>query len=297
MKKIYLIFLILTTAFGFLPGSSINVPAEFMPIQTDSRVSHNPHDSLLFDGENSSIGNFLYNDSCVIAIWGGDVKGKVEGYVENISIETICGVIDTVREYKWQQVPDKGLTFLRPGDSIVTGPGSRVRVLIISIYDLPFGQEDADRESVSMGPKTVIVPKCGAYSQVLLKRGKLWTQDKKEKAEKKFIETFRSVIKPEGTEYSVEVSDKEDIVKVYEGSVTINMKNISDNTSENYEKEVTRLSGELMAGKITPEEFERKINELAKDVTPMKTVEAGHQCSVSEKMGEIVPLVQDDKWW
>jgi hypothetical protein len=194
---------------------------------------------------------------------------------------------------------------LKTGDSIVTGPGSSIRILVVSTFDLPFGQEDASREAIMMGPNSVIVPKCESYRRVLLNRGKVWVKEKSEAVTKKVIETYRSIVKPSGTEYSVEVSDNKDIIKVYEGTVEVKLVGTENVKSmDEIVKEGDKLTEDFQNGKISMEEFMKKTQEnliliqgKAVDMTKSVVVEAGFMVTANDKISVPEPIPANDIKW
>lgn len=284
MKNNNIILLILLMFFAASQNVSANEPVT---------EKINPHDSLLFDGETVPQSKYPFFGEC--AVWVFSVQGSVKGTVMHDTTGPIgCGIMGTVTEYEWKQV--RTMDLLKPGDSIVTGPDGIVKITVGSVYGAPVF-EDKEFDRFVIGANSTFFPVCPGYGQTLLKRGKLWRSEKAAAIEKKVIETYRSVIKPKGTIYSIEVTESEDIIRVYEGSVDIYLRELKDKKVDDSEKEFAKLTEDLGSGKITPEEFQNKIAEITGNLKTTVTVSEGYQCSVGEKIGEVVPVTGESKWW
>jgi hypothetical protein len=297
-----IVFMIVTLNFLSVKAQ----PQQLKSVSEQSlQYSHINSDSLLFDGENIMGSHFQSGDSCYIELWGGWVKGSVKGSVESRTIVKGCSSIDTIISYTWQQIPYTGIISLKPGDSIVTGPGSSVKILIASSYDLPFGNEDTDHKTIMVGPNSVIVLDCDPYRRVLLKRGKLWVEEKAEAVTKKVVETYRSIIKPSGTEYSVDVTDNKDIIRVYEGTIEVKLVGTANVKSmDEIAKEGDKLTEDFQNGKVSMEEYLKKTQEnlallqgKATDMTKSVMVEAGFMVTAADKISVPEPIPANDIKW
>lgn len=259
-----------------------------------------PHDSLLFDGESIQNVKSQFIDTCMILVNLRGVRGKAEGMVIRDTIELLdCITMGNVRKCEWKQL--KPADLLCENDSIVTGPTGYVDLLIGGNYEYPFGTEIIDSEHFIIGPGSVLYPpKCLSNSAVLLKKGKLKIKESAESIKKKVIETYRSIIKPKGTVYSVETGDSSDIIRVYEGSVEVTLVSI-DTDDANMTKKLENLGEEMQSGKLSAEEIQakmtefqnytQKINEL---VQPLNVSE-GFKCTVTKNSRVIEPLGTGDE--
>lgn len=259
-----------------------------------------PHDSLLFDGESIQNVKSQIIDTCMVLVNLRGVRGKVEGMVARDTIELLdCITMGKVRKCEWKQL--KPADLLCGNDSIVTGPAGYVELLIGGNYEYPFGTEIIDSERFVIGPGSVVYPpKCLSNSAVLLKKGKLKIKESAESVKKKIIETYRSVIKPKGTEYSVETNDSTDIIRVYEGTVEVSFLKI-DIDDDDMTKKLEKLGEEMQSGKITAEEMQAKLTEFqnfSKMVTELATplnVDEGFKCTVTKNSRIVEPLGAGDE--
>jgi hypothetical protein len=264
------------------------------------KFTTDPHDSLLFDGESIQNVKSQIIDTCMVLVNLRGVRGKVEGMVARDTIELLdCITMGKVRKCEWKQL--KPADLLCGNDSIVTGPTGYVELLIGGNYEYPFGTEIIDSERFVIGPGSVVYPpKCLSNSAVLLKKGKLKIKESAESVKKKIIETYRSVIKPKGTEYSVETNDSTDIIRVYEGAVEVSFLKI-DIDDDDMTKKLEKLGEEMQSGKITAEEMQAKLTEFqnfSKMVTELATplnVDEGFKCTVTKNSRIVEPLGAGDE--
>ena len=264
------------------------------------KFTTDPHDSLLFDGESIQNVKSQFIDTCMVLVNLRGVRGKVEGMVARDTIELLdCSTMGKVRKCEWKQL--KPADLLCGDDSIVTGPTGYVEILIGGNYEYPLGTEIIDSERFVIGPGSVVYPpKCLSNSAVLLKRGKLKIKESAESVKKKIIETYRSVIKPKGTEYSVETDDSTDIIRVYEGAVEVSFLKI-DIDDDDKTKKLEKLGEEMQSGKITAEEMQTKLTEFqnfSKMVTELATpliVDEGFKCTVTKNSRVVEPLGAGDE--
>ena len=252
---------------------------------------NNPYDSLLFDGEAPYIDKKA--DDCEITVsW---LLGQLEGGVYESRTVTICGQTDTgkIKVKRGLKLGDK----LYPGQTIETTKystmnlifpdGSRFKIAKNSKFTIPEGICELTKGS---NPINVLA-------------GKIWNSIKESVGYKGFeIETERCATGHRGTQYSIDVNDTEDIVRVYEGSVEVSPKHFSTGAVD----EMNKLTEDLHNGKITAQEYMDKAKGLseqmtknAKSLSSPIIVEAGQQIRVSNTViGDIVPISSDDdRWW
>lgn len=290
IKQIKFLFIL---SILFAAAASVNA---YSPL----KYTIDPHDSLLFDGESIQNVKPQFIDTCMVLVNLRGVRGKVEGMVARDTIELLdCITMGKVRKCEWKQL--KPADLLCGNDSIVTGPAGYVELLIGGNYEYPFGTEIIDSERFVIGPGSVVYPpKCLSNSAVLLKRGKLKIKESAESVKKKVIETYRSVIKPKGTEYSVETNDSTDIIRVYEGAVEVSFLKI-DIDDDDMTKKLEKLGEEMQSGKITAEEMQAKLTEFqnfSKMVTELATplnVDEGFKCTVTKNSRVVEPLGAGDE--
>lgn len=290
IKQIKFLFIL---SILFAAAASVNA---YSPL----KYTIDPHDSLLFDGESIQNVKSQIIDTCMVLVNLRGVRGKVEGMVARDTIELLdCITMGKVRKCEWKQL--KPADLLCENDSIVTGPAGYVELLIGGNYEYPFGTEIIDSERFVIGPGSVVYPpKCLSNSAVLLKRGKLKIKESAESVKKKIIETYRSVIKPKGTEYSVETNDSTDIIRVYDGAVEVSFLKI-DIDDDDMTKKLEKLGEEMQSGKITAEEMQAKLTEFqnfSKMVTELATplnVDEGFKCTVTKNSRVVEPLGAGDE--
>ena len=284
MKKNILILLLATLASSQILYSSGN------------------HDSLLFDGETNIRTETYYSKSdeeCVYRVTY--VKGTATGKIRKMQVIDVCGIRkDTIYEY--QNGAIEKYSVIKGGEIIKTGPESTAKI------DLPDGSE------IILGPNTnytLPVNVCDNIRSGSLDIGAIWVKLKRLINGTKFEVTMdRFIVGVRGTEFSVEVIEengvKYDIVKVYEGSVEVNMKSMDTENFENNQNELARLAEELQAGKITPQEYSARSVELMKEQTGESTklkviqlVEAGYVLrSDGKTLGDPVPFnTSEDTWF
>ena len=291
MEKTIILLTIVLASLYFL-----NVQAQPEKISPNeiyiSPAGFSQDDSLLFDGNYNSVNKPANNsDDCKIRVIYA--IGTVEGTRYVTEIYTICGKVDTSVNTKkgLVQTGDK----LKFGEEITTGDNSRLN---IELYD---GSE------IRMGPNskvTISEDMCDQRTYVEQAGGYLWYKVKKLLSEQKYeVKTGVAYTGVRGTEFSIEVKDNENIIKVYEGSLEVSPpQNISK--KENYAKEMEKLTNDYNAGKITTEEFAKKSQEIMKkndfNVEDMKhkMVTTGYVVRVTDKISEPESFdVNENRWF
>lgn len=265
----------------------------------------NPHDSLLFDGENNVRTETFYSKSdeeCVYRVTY--VKGKATGKIRKMQVIDVCGIRkDTIYEY--QNGAIEKYSVIKGGEQVKTGPESTAKI------------ELSDGSEIILGPNTnytLPVNVCDNLRTGFLDCGSVWTKIKKMIGGGKFeVTTERAVHGVRGTEFTVEIIEengiKYDIIKVYEGSVEVIAKNIGTKSYEGNEndiKEQDKLTEDFESGKITWEEFSVKSVEIANrqpfvltQIKFIEMIEAGYLIKTDGKvLGEPLPFnTSDDTWF
>jgi len=254
------------------------------------------HDTLILDGGNGNV-NFR---KCYVKVV--KVKGNVLGAVWTKRTEELCGEIDTIYEAKWQRV--------REGDEL------EYNQLLETKADGMVKIELYDGTVLMLGNKTKVVMNYDFCTNFTIKvfLGRIWG-----KVKTVIFPAMHEVICNDryacnqggvrGTEYTYEVTedppDSVCIFKVYEGKVEMTPRqNANLDESDTAGNELKKLTGDLMAGKITSEEFEagmekymQHLNEL-KDAMKSLMVEPGYRGISSRTKMWIEPIEQnDDRWW
>lgn len=155
-------------------------------------------------------------------------------------------------------------------------------------------------ESSTPGSK-VMIPSayCDSPGGIKVMLGKIWINVKKQLGKQKYITTHSTAVGVRGTQFTVEVTTGEDIVKVYEGSVEVSKFGLSDDTKDNA-KEYAKLTEDLQAGKITMEEYIKKSKEyqdnISKNITG-KMCEEGFMITITDSVGEPVKIESTGNEW
>ncbi len=257
-------------------------------------------DSLLFDGANSSF----------IAT-GNDCKVKVT-YVHGIAtgsrcvmvIHSVCGVKDS------EEVCKAGKIFtgdkLKAGEKISTGPDGYLTIML------------SDGKLINFDKNTSIVINSNYCdnnfkTQVLLEEGILFIDAKPNKDIKGInVTTKYGTAIIEGTEFSYESINESgittDVLKVFDGSVKFqnNLQNREIfKSAQDKGAEIKKLNEDYQGGKISLEEFQKKLPELQTemiDATPKSaiTVNAGFQSKIVGTKNPTAPEsfdVNENRWF
>ncbi len=248
-------------------------------------------DSLLFDGNYNSIYKTADNSAdCKITVTYS--FGTVNGTKLITKIYDVCGEIDTGLSAKKSEIHTGD--FIKYGEELTTGDNSSVDI------------ELWDGSEVKLGPNSSVVIEdymCEGNVLVQLKNGTMWNKVKRLLGGNKYnVKTQRNGGGVRGTEFTFEVKNDEEIIKVYEGTFEVyapKMKN--DNKSS--AKEIEQLTNDFKAGKITKEEYQAKINEFLQntnkkiDEMTNKMVDAGYMVKVTDVISDIMPIESNDYRW
>jgi cell fate (sporulation/competence/biofilm development) regulator YmcA (YheA/YmcA/DUF963 family) len=274
----------------------------FIPLKVLSQ-SYSPHDSLIFDGSNTT---YKTGEDCDLIV--KMLKGTARGMKMVRKISTICGEKDTVKKYIFGPLilGDK----IKPGETIETASDGFVGIGL-DFIDQP--------GSITMSSSSVIkitqdvckdiknIP--GAIIEVLKfigEGGKVYIE--MEKGSKyneviKQIPVINSLVSFKGTKFSIENTtengEKTDIIKAYDGTVEIQFINRSQQYEEAGQKMV-ELGNKMQEGKITVQEYLTKVedyNKLIAGLVPVK-IEPGNMCMVTSTTITVAPISSDDNpWW
>jgi len=119
--------------------------------------------------------------------------------------------------------------------------------------------------------------------------------------------TPRTITSHNNTQFSIEIkvdgNDTMDVIKVYEGSVTVQLANAPE-TSTDKNNEIEQAGQDLQNGKITMDEFTRKIKEFtnavkeSSEMSKPVTVTEGNKCTATRSTLKVEPIeAGDDHWW
>jgi hypothetical protein len=290
MKKITKLLLFFTAFLFISAGSdSFSLPKFFV----------DPHDSLIFNGENYFRTETYYSkpgDECNFRVTY--VKGNATGKIKKMMIYEDCG-IDTVYEYVNGAI--EKYSVIQGGEQVKTGPESNVKI------ELP------DGSVIILGPNTeytLPTNACDLSRSGTLNLGSIWTKVKKLIGGGKFeVSTERAVHGVRGTEFTVEIKEengiKYDIVKVYEGTVDVMLTSLDTKEYENKGDEMQKITEDYQAGKITMEEYSKKIfemgNAIQNETANLKIsqlVESGYYLKVGKLLGDPMQFnTSEDNWF
>jgi len=261
----------------------------------------NPHDSLLFDGENSMRTETYYSKTSAECEYRVTyVKGNATGKIRKMQIFDACGQIDTI--YVYENGAIEKYSVIKGGEHVKTGPESSVKI------------ELSDGSYMFLGPNTdYTLPSniCETLKQSYLDAGGVYIKIKKLIGGGEFQVSDRMmIVGVRGTEFSVEIVEvngiEYSIIKVYESAVEVSLKDIDTKGFENKNEELTRLIEQYQAGKITLEEFSAKSLELTKAIQNVTSnlkltqiVEAGYMLKTDGKvLGDPVQFnASEDTWF
>jgi len=252
-----------------------------------------PHDSLLFDGEENI--QVTSDEDCALQV---EASGSVEAMVR-VKVKAMgCGEgPDSV--WGWERKQVKTGDYIKAGDEIVTGSDGFLKILL------------SDGSVIAVDKNSRFTPDnniCDLLKDNISKMiGRVWTKIKKLVGGAKYeVSTERMAMGVRGTEFSVESNEKMDVLKVYEGTVEVKpVKEIMDKIAEKKNAELEQMNNDFQNGKITMGEYTQKITEVTSDVQNIQqladfNVEAGYKCSIDSD-GNITgpePIEpNDDRWF
>lgn len=275
-------------------------------------LSGGPHDSLLFDGDNSNPGS--YDDGYYPCFWKVvKLKGYAFGTVRKIHIGNMCGTPDT--SYLLKDDTLKEGDILSDGTIIETGADGLIAVAVFMKSDptrtgrlfmtahefalMKIPLLDAICEQLKIEWQGELAKK------VLIIKGKVTYDSPPSEKSKIRTEGKRSSVKHNKTRYSHEVlidaGDSIDIVRVYEGAVEVSHILSDFSEQESSAKEMEQLAQDFQAGKITMEEMAKKIEEfqantgkLSEKMKPF-IVDEGYKCILGKSSYRIEPLGTGDE--
>ena len=186
---------------------------------------------------------------------------------------------------------------LKLGEEISTGDNSSLEM------------QFHDGSRIRLGPNSKIKisgDMCDRRTLIEQMAGNMWSSVKKLLGSQKYeVKTDRCADGVRGTEFSVEITNDENIIRVYEGSVEVQnelqikeyQKNIKDNGPA-----MIQLTKDYQSGKISIEEFSKKMSELQQEKTlPQSptTVNAGFQSRIvgMENPSDPVPIESTGNEW
>jgi hypothetical protein len=249
------------------------------------------NDSLLFDGTadkrkmNESLG-------CNILVTYSD--GNTKGTKLIKEEFEICGQKEVINRTEAGQLK-KG-DVLRIGDEISTGPDGNLEI------------EYYDGSIMRLGPNSSVKIEndwCTTNSvKIQMIMGKFWTKVKKILGGGKFeVSTERNGGGVRGTEFSFEIVNDIEVIKVYEGEFEVyppkNMSEMNDMSIE-----IEKLTKEYQEGKMTIQEYMDKVNEytdristISDNATKSVFVKGGNMVKVTNVISQPEPIPSDDSNW
>jgi len=281
-----------------------------------------PHDSLLFDGENgTSVKTVDVGYDCFVKV--GKVKGKVKGRVLNREIFKACGDEyetlftfvdkesikegDILVEGSYIETPLNGWAELQiyiAGDNVykagdVQHPSFPLMIDSWSKVRIPNITQVCDRQVQKLMPPPEV--------PILVIQGVVTYDQEEGKTPVKMNTTGkRSSSKHTKTKYSHEVkidgNDTIDIIRVYKGSVEVTFLKIDASEEEAITKDLEKMNEDMEAGKLTMEEMQAKMNEFksfgdnfTELMTPLN-VDEGSKCIVTKNKRIVEPLGAGDEY-
>ncbi len=247
-------------------------------------------DSLTFDGAEEFIPIKNISAPCELRVTY--VSGKVEGTKFTKQAFVMCGIVQNdsieVEEVGQIKVGDR----IKPNKGIKTGPDGEIEITT------PHGSiRIAPNTSFNMSDEL-----CGTY--VLgIDVGEIYSNVTKLFGNESYtVVTERDAIGVRGTKFLVKSSHEKDEIKLYEGSIELNLK-VSDeafSTSQDKQAEMLKLQQEYANGKITLEEYTKKMGTIfsskkKEDVKLM--LEAGYMVTVTDKISTPVLLPENENNW
>lgn len=267
----------------------------FALIFTGSLYAFNSdNDSLLFDG---TVGNKISQTngnslSCNILVTYSN--GTTSGTKMIKEEFEICGQKEVINRTEAGQLK-KG-DILKIGDEISTGPDGNLEI------------EFYDGSIMRLGPNSsvkIIEDWCTTnYLKILMKAGVFWTKVKKLLGGGKFeVTTERNGGGVRGTEFTFEITNEKEIIKVYEGEFEVYpVKNTGE--MEEMNSEIQKLTKEYQEGKITMQEYMQKVNEytdklskVSENATKSVFVKGGNMVTVTNVISQPESIPSDDNKW
>ncbi|GEM_PF-4751482 len=319
-KSILLILVVLVCTFNLYAQSNFNaanISAGGRPVLFGG---NNPHDSLLFDGENGTVINTVdVGNDCFVKV--GKVKGKVKGRVLNREIFKACGdEYETLFTFVDKESIKAG-DMLVEGSYIETPPDGWAELLVYIAGDNVFNNEiqyPSFPLYVNAG-STMGIPNisqvCSRQVQKqmpppevpidVIKGVVTYDQDEGKTTVKMNTKGKRSSVKHTKTRYSHEVkidgNDTLDIIRVYKGSVEVTFMKTDASDEDAVSKEMEKLSKDMEAGKLSMEELQAKMSEfqsygqnLNELMTPIN-VDEGSKCIITKFKRTVEPLGAGDE--
>lgn len=235
-------------------------------------------DSLMFDGHFGKNAQNHSMDECPVTVQYVKGKNSAVKYVTKTILD--CGGNIISHKLQVKDALGRGDT-LYLGEEITTGDDG---IIELGLQDGSF---------IRMAPNTTIkISKeyCESNS-IYVEAGKIWSKVKKIIGGGKFEVTgYKGHCGVRGTEFTVEVTESSTTYAVYEGSVEFTPQ--ADATMYNDDMdEMEKLQQDFQNGKISMEEYGRKIEEFSKNVEKTTNsfgksyiIEAGNRITVSDNV-------------
>ncbi len=281
-----------------------------------SQFSYTEDDSLLFDGNNSStFDNVKFLNECYWKVV--KIKGSATGRVLKPRITSGCTKeFDTSYTTEDMRLAENDI--LDEGSVIKTGPDGMVAVAVYMSGD----SKHLGSFSLTVGPSSQmrifeLNELCSALKtkreyyekdRVTIIKGKVTYESEPGASIKIRTQGKNASVKHTKTLYTHEVkideNDTTDIIRVFDGSVEVTYEKTDVLDDETMSREMGKLSQDMLAGKITAEEYQSKMNEFQSygqrklDLSKPVTVDAGSKCTVTKMSIKVEPIgADDDRWW
>jgi hypothetical protein len=307
MKPIYFILyiaILLTSSFVYSQSKGSNVSYSV------------GHDSLIFEGANTSaFGNAAFDRNCYIKVL--NVEGTAKGTVIVQKFISGCGnKIDSqyVAEYRAISKND----ILDNSSEVITGSDGTIEIgIFIAGYSKELSVSHQTIHPSSKITLPMIENLCFSFNQNIepapyehVERSKIIqgkVSYKSEKGAKPFLGTLgkNASARHTKTNYSHEVridgNDTIDVIRVYEGSVEVTYEKTDVMEEEAFVKEMGKLTEDMLAGKLTAEEYTAKMTEFQSysdrktEFSKPVTVDEGNKCTVTKKSRVVEPLGAGDE--
>lgn len=249
------------------------------------------NDSLLFDGA-GELTNIVTNSAVDCNIKVTYTYGKATGTKVETKVYDVCGQKDTIISFI-KGVLEKS-DVLKIDEEITTGENSNLE---LELYD---------GSVIRVGPNSklkIAGDFCDSRTYIQLYIGKIYSKIiKLVNGGKLEIHSETAVAGVRGTKFSVEVTTSETVVNVYEGSVEVTPKTNIEAPEKDAE-DISKLSSDYQAGKVTLEEYVRKtqefygnLNKLSESVKS-KMCEAGFMVNIIKKVSDPVPIESAGSEW
>ena len=315
MKNIIILVTFMLVTFTFL---SVRAQQQQLTSVSEkfSQFSYTEDDSLLFDGNSSStFDKVKFLNECYWKVV--KIKGSATGRVLKPRITSGCTKeFDTSYTAEDMRLAENDI--LDEGSVIQTGPDGLVAVAVFLAGD----SKHLGSFSLIVGPSSqmrifLLNELCSALKtkreyiekdRVTIIKGKVTYESEPGSSIKIITKGKNASVVHTKTLYTHEVkidgNDTTDIIRVFDGSVEVTYEKTDVLDDEAMSREMRKLSEDMLAGKLTAEEYQVKMNEFQSygqrniDLSKPVMVDAGNKCIVTKISINVEPIgADDDRWW